>query len=155
MVSFARYLLTAGTATFVDVAIVQTLLSFALLQHPAFFTLAIAMGAFAGMSVNFALSRRFVFKPDKRPAHRQFASFILVSVTTLALRLCVAYALMALFALPFMAWVGALPVDAPAERLAHLGAVGLVTVYSFLAHKHVSFAGGFLSRLGSRSTVVP
>lgn len=154
MVSFARYLLTAGTATLVDVALVQGLLSLDLLRQPFFFAVAIALGAFAGMSVNFALSRRFVFAPDTRPARQQFATFVLVSLTTLALRLVVAYALVALFALPVMSWIGLLPVDAAAERLAHLGAVGLVTIYSFLAHKHISFAGGFLSRLGSRKTVV-
>ena len=155
MFSFARYLLTAGTATIVDVAIVQSLLSLALSQHPALFPLAIAIGALVGMSVNFLLSRRFVFTPDDRPARQQFASFALISLTTLALRLAVAYALIAFFALPFMAWIGALPVDAPAERLAHLGAVGIVTIYSFLAHKHISFAGGILNRLVSRTTVVP
>ena len=155
MVSFARYLLTAGTATCVDVVIVQSLLSLGVLHHSAFFALAIAMGAFAGMSVNFVLSRRFVFTPDERPAGRQFASFVLISLTTLALRLAVAYGLVALFALPFMAWINVLPVDAAPERLAHLGAVGLVTIYSFLAHKHVSFAGGIFNWLGSRTTVVP
>ncbi len=136
-------------------AIVQSLLSLGLVQQPAFFALAIAIGALAGMSVNFALSRRFVFTPDERPARQQFASFVLISLTTLALRLAVAYALVALFTLPLMGWINTLPVDAAPERLAHLGAVGLVTIYSFLAHKHISFAGGVLNWLGSRNTVVP
>lgn len=151
---FARYLLAAGAATCVDVALVQALLGLDLLHHAYFFALAIVIGALAGMSVNFALSRRFVFAPDTRPAHQQFLSFLFISLTTLALRLLVAYGLMALFALPALGWIGNLPVQAPAERLAHLGAVGLVTIYSFIAHKHISFGGGLLNRLGSRRTVV-
>ena len=59
-----------------------------------------------------------------------------------------------LFALPAFAAIALLPGPAPAERLAHLGAVGLVTIYSFLAHKHVTFAGGLLSRLTGRATLV-
>ena len=46
------------------------------------------------------------------------------------------------------------PVSLPVERLAHLGAVGMVTVYSFLAHRHISFAGGFRKRLRARTTMV-
>lgn len=156
MLSFTRYLLTAGAATCIDVAVVQGLLSLDLRHQPVFLAAAIALGAFAGMSVNFALSRRFVFSVDDRPARQQFTSFVLVSLTTLALRLVVAYALVALFTLPALAtWIGMLPVGAPAERLAHLGAVSIVTIYSFLAHKHVSFAGGLFNWLGSRKTVVP
>ncbi|KRA45624.1 GtrA family protein [Devosia sp. Root635] len=156
MLSFARYLLTAGAATCLDIALVQFLLSLDLLHQPVFFAATIALGAFAGMCVNFGLSRRFVFTVDERPAHQQFTSFVLVSLTTLALRLAVAYALVALFALPALAnWLGMLPVGAAAERLAHLGAIGIVTIYSFLAHKHVSFAGGLFNWLASRRTVVP
>jgi putative flippase GtrA len=155
LVSFIRYLLTAGAATVVDVALVQTLLSFDLLQQPIFFILAIAIGALAGMSVNFALSSRFVFTSDQRSGRQQYGSFILVSLTTLLFRLVVATGLAGLLALPVMAWTGMLPVDAPAERLAHLGAVGLVTIYSFFAHKHVSFAGGFLALFANKSAVRP
>ena len=155
MISFARYLLTAGAATCVDVAIVQTLLSFDMARQPLFFAIAIVLGGLAGLLVNFTLSRRFVFAGDNRSARQQLATFALVSLTTIGLRLIVAHALVALFALPAFAAIALLPVPAPAERLAHLGAVGLVTIYSFLAHKHVTFAGGFLTRLSSRATVVP
>ena len=155
MISFARYLLTAGAATVADVATVQAVLSFELMRQPAFFALAIVLGGLAGLLVNFTLSRRFVFSGDNRSARQQLLTFALVSLTTIGLRLVVAHALVALFALPAFAMITLLPVAAPAERLAHLGAVALVTIYSFLAHKHVTFAGGFLTRLSSRATVVP
>ena len=154
MISFARYLLTAGAATCVDVAIVQTMLSFDMARQPLYFALAIVLGGLAGLLVNFTLSRRFVFASDSRSARQQLATFALVSLTTIGLRLIVAHALVALFALPAFAAIALLPVPAPAERLAHLGAVGLVTIYSFLAHKHVTFAGGLLSRLTGRATLV-
>ena len=137
-----------------DVAIVQTMLSFDIARQPLFFALAIVLGGLAGLLVNFTLSRRFVFASDSRSARQQLATFALVSLTTIGLRLIVAQALMALFALPAFAAIALLPVPAPAERLAHLGAVGLVTIYSFLAHKHVTFAGGLLSRLTGRATLV-
>lgn len=154
MISFARYLLTAGAATCVDVAIVQAMLSFDMARQPLFFALAIVLGGLAGLLVNFTLSRRFVFASDNRSARQQLATFALVSLTTIGLRLIVAHALVALFALPAFAAIALLPVPAAAERLAHLGAVGLVTIYSFLAHKHVTFAGGLLSRLIGRATLV-
>lgn len=155
MVSFVRYLLTAGAATVVDVVLVQTLLSLDRAHVPVFFALTIVAGAVAGMSVNFALSRRFVFATDLRSAREQFGSFVLISLTILILRLAVAYGLVAVFALPAFSWLGTLPVAAAAERLAHLGAVGLVTIYSFFAHKHISFAGGFLALFASKSVVRP
>ena len=155
LVSFARYLLTAGAATCVDVSVVQALLFLDLQHQPLFLALAIILGSVAGVTVNFLLSRRFVFAPDTRSALQQFTTFAIVALGGLGLRLAVAYALVSLFALPALAWIGALPLPSATERLAHLTAVALVTAYSFFAHKHISFAGGFVSRLGSRDTVVP
>lgn len=155
MVSFARYLLTAGAATCVDVTVVQGLLFLDLQHQPLFLALAIILGSAAGVIVNFLLSRRFVFKPDTRPVLQQFATFAIVALGGLGLRLAVAYALVGLFALPALAWIGTLPLPAATERLAHLAAVALVTTYSFFAHKHISFAGGLTNRLSSRNTVVP
>ncbi len=152
MIFFARYLLTAGTATCVDVALVQVLLTLDRSSQPVVFPLIIVAGACAGMSVNFLLSRRYVFAHDGRKRRQQFASFVAVSLSTLLLRLLVAALLVALLSpIPMIAL---LSLQAPAERLAHLGAVGLVTLYSFFAHKHLSFAGGILNRLTGRSTVV-
>ena len=88
------------------------------------------------------------------PLSRVAALVYTLLVVELLLLVCAAPGLVALFALPAFAVIALLPVAAPAERLAHLGAVGLVTIYSFLAHKHVTFAGGLLIRLNGRATVV-
>ncbi len=122
----------------------QIILSLDYLHHNGFFALAIIAGATAGMLTNFLLSRRYVFSRDGRSAARQLASFSLISCSTLVLRLLAAYGFLALLTQPLFSALSTLPIDAAPQRLAYLGAVGLVTIYSFLAHKHISFAGGFL-----------
>lgn len=155
VVAFGRYLVSAGAATVVDVALVQLLLAISLASNPLAYAGIIVLGALAGMAVNFLLSRRFVFAADSRAAHRQLLSFVLVSLSTLLLRLVLAFALIQLFALPLFGWLTSLPIDAAPERFAHLGAVAVVTLYSFFAHKHVSFAGGVRALLSSKAVVRP
>ena len=152
MLGFARYLLSAGAATCVDVAFVQLVLATGIASSTVLYAAVIALGALAGTAINFLACRRFVFAAGRASAN-QIASFLLVSFSSLLLRLMLAFALIALFALPPFGWIERLPMAAPAERLAHLGAVGLVVFYSFLAHKHVSFAGG-IAGLFARSTAV-
>ena len=145
MFAFGRYLLSAGVATLADFAVVQSLLTLAMFREGVLFGATVAAGALVGMSVNFLLSRRFAFLPDDRQTIHQARSFFVISLSTLVLRVVVAYLLLALFALPYLSFVAALPLDAPEERLAHVGAAGLVTIYSFFAHKHISFGGGVRS----------
>lgn len=147
-------MVSAGAATCVDIALVQLLLASHFANTPLLYATAIVLGAICGVCVNFFISRRFVFAPDQRSTREQLASFLAVSLTILALRLAVAFALIALFSTPSFAWISSLPVDAPLERAAHLGAVGLVTIYSFFAHKHITFAGGILA-FASKSAVRP
>ena len=148
-------MVSAGAATCVDVALVQLLLAFHFANTPLLYATAIVLGAVCGVCVNFFISRRFVFAPEQRSTREQLASFFAISLTILALRIAVAFGLIALFSVPLFGWIGTLPVDAPFERAAHLGAVGLVTIYSFFAHKHVTFAGGILALFASKSAVRP
>lgn len=138
----------------VDVATVQLCLQVVAANASLALGLAIAIGAACGLTVNFLLSRRYVFRTDGRRIHQQFVTFLGVSISTAVLRIIVAYTLVALLSLPVFAFLLTLPVSLPVERLAHLGAVGMVTVYSFLAHRHISFAGGFRKRLRARTTMV-
>jgi putative flippase GtrA len=92
------------------------------------------------MAVNFTLSRRLVFGQQGRIGRGQVLRFFLISLSTLVLRVVVAFAAMAILSLPPFAGLASLPIDAPATRLAHVVAMGLVTIYSFFAHKHISFA---------------
>lgn len=142
MIAFGRYVFSAGAASVVDFALVQALLLLPLFHSGLFFGAAIIVGALAGMTVNFALSRRFVFERRGDLRRAEMMRFFLISLSTLVLRIAVAYAAMAVLALPLFAWVSTLPLDAPATRIAHIASMGLVTIYSFFAHKHISFAVG-------------
>jgi putative flippase GtrA len=153
--AFPRYLISAGTATCVDVALVQLLLSAGFANSPTQYATAIALGAVGGTAINFLLSRQFVFALDDRATHAQLSSFFVISLSTLLLRLLVAFALVGLFSLSVLDWIGSLPVEAPQERIAHLGAVGVVVIYSFLAHKHISFGGGVLAFLANKVALRP
>jgi putative flippase GtrA len=140
MIAFGRYIFSAGAASVVDFVLVQTLLLIPLLHTGFWFGLTIALGALVGMSVNFVLSRRFVFGRSTSPDRAEFIRFFLISLSTLILRIAVAYAVVAILLLPVFDWVATLPLDAPVTRLSAIVAMGLVTIYSFFAHKYVSFA---------------
>jgi putative flippase GtrA len=142
MIAFGRYVVSAGAASAVDFALVQALLLFPALHSGVLFGLAIVIGAVAGMGVNFVLSRKFVFGRDGNLHRDEMVRFFLISLSTLVLRIVVAYAAMAILAIPLFSWVGALPLDAPATRLSHIAAMSLVTIYSYFAHKHISFRAG-------------
>lgn len=147
MLSFGRYVLSAGLASLADFLVVQSLLLIAFFHAPALFGATVVLGALVGMNVNFWVSRNFVFASDERRTRDQMRSFFIVSLTTLVLRLIVAYSLVWLFSLPVFAFLALLPIDAAPMRLAAIGAMGIVTFYSFFAHKHISFAGGITRRL--------
>lgn len=143
MPQFARYVLCAGAASAGDLIVAQALLFVAIFQTGPLFGTPIIAGALTGMSLNFILSRLFVFDADGRRAHEQMLSFFGVSMTTLALKLAVGFALLALLQAISLPGPGLLPVSAPESRLAQFGAMGLVAIYSFYAHKKISFGGGF------------
>ncbi len=147
---FVRYLMAAGLASLADLAIAQSLLFVPALGSGSGFAVPVAAGALAGMSVNFLLSRRFVFEIDTRPAGDQMQSFFVIAFTTLGLKLVVGYLLLTGFTLVLGHWFAALPDPAAPARVAQFGAMGIVAVYSFLAHKHVSFSGGVRAWLRRR-----
>ncbi|MCS6761037.1 MAG: NAD(P)-binding protein [Candidatus Devosia symbiotica] len=88
--------------------------------------------------MNFLASRHVVFTSDGHAAHHQLASFVLVSLSTLLLRLMVAFALMSLFALPILDWIGQLPMATPRARIAHLSAVSLI-IYLLIPRAQTHF----------------
>lgn len=143
MPQFARYVLCAGAASGADLIVAQALLFIALFQTGLLFGVPIIAGALAGMSVNFILSRQFVFGRDGRRTREQMLSFFIVSMTTLALKLVVGFALLTMLTTITLPLLSSLPMPAPESRIAQFGAMGIVAVYSFFAHKTISFGGGF------------
>lgn len=150
MQRFVRYLMAAGLASLADLVIAQSLLFVPTLGSGPGFAVPVVAGALAGMGVNFLLSRRFVFEIDARRASDQMRSFLVISFTTLGLKLLIGYLLLSGFTLVVGHWFAALPDPAAPARLAQFGAMGIVAIYSFLAHKHVSFGGGVRAWLKRR-----
>jgi len=146
---FLRYLVAAGAASVADLVVAQSLLFFETLQSGLMFAVPVTCGALTGMSVNFILSRAFVFELDQRAAAAQMRSFFVIAFTTLVLRVAVSFLLLAGLTYVIGHWLMQAPIDGAAGRLAQFGAMGIVAIYSFLAHKHISFDGGvraFLKR---------
>jgi putative flippase GtrA len=147
---FVRYLMAAGLASLADLAIAQSLLFVPVLGSGPGFAVPVVAGALTGMSVNFLLSRRFVFEIDARRARDQMRSFLVIAFTTLGLKLLVGYLLLTGFIVVLDRWFAALPDPAAPARVAQFGAMGIVAIYSFLAHKHISFDGGVRAWLRRR-----
>ena len=108
---------------------------------------ATGLAATSGLVVNFGLNYAFNFKFRGRSAFRQFATFCVVALVGVALTSAMSSGLLSLL----HAWAG------PVLRLgtfhvtsafaAHFTAVGLTVLYSFPAHKLLSFNNGIRAQL--------
>lgn len=112
--------------------------------------LAVAIGTSAGLFVNFFLNYGFNFRFRGRSAVAQFRTFCVVAGVGIILTSLLSTMLVALFRELGLAGLLAqtrLPVSQ--GFLAHFTAVGLVTFYSFFAHKFFTFNVGIRRRLRS------
>lgn len=103
------------------------------------YSFSVSVAFFVGMLVSFSLNRRYTFKPSGRKVSREGTDFLLVSVGGLLLTTGVAQLLFFRAGHALDGIGGVLPVAVPAETLAHVAAVGTTAVYSFTAHKYISF----------------
>jgi putative flippase GtrA len=106
--------------------------------------LATSIGAACGLLVNFALNHAY-FGFSERSALRQFATFVIVSGIGVALTGALAQALLVPSQLILDQHLAGIHV-AP-KFAAHVTAVGLVVLYSFPAHRFISFNVGFCARM--------
>ena len=98
------------------------------------------------MGVSFFLNRRFTFEPSGRSMRSEAPDFLLVSIGGLGLTTGLAVG----FATTLPRLFGQdLVFGVPIETASHVAAVGLTAIYSFLAHKYISFRRGPI-RLPSR-----
>jgi putative flippase GtrA len=108
---------------------------------------ATAAAAAIGLVVNFALNYSFNFTFRERPAIHQFQTFCAIAGLGILLTSAISSGLLALFE----GWLGhALALGNLTIRMdfgAHFMAVGLVALYSFPAHKAISFNVGIRARL--------
>ena len=100
---------------------------------------AVAIAAACGLLVNFALNYVFNFKFRDRSAFQQFSTFCVVSLVGVAITSALSDNTLSLL----NSWVGPQfhlgGVKIRSDLAAHACAVGLTVLYSFPAHKCVSF----------------
>lgn len=128
---FHRFLLCSGLAAAVNLAVGYLLYAGLGYSEGWQYGLSVAFAFLSGMGVSFILNRRFTFEPSGRLTRSEAIDFFAVSVGGLAITTTLAQYL--------RAHMPALDPHLPPEALAHVGAVGLTAIYSFLAHKYVSF----------------
>jgi putative flippase GtrA len=108
---------------------------------------ATAIAATCGLLVNFGLNYLFNFKFRGRSALGQFATFCVVALIGVAITSALSSGLLALLD----RWTGAMLVlgrfKVQSVFAAHFAAVGLTVLYSFPAHKLLSFNRGIRARL--------
>ena len=135
---FLRFLLFGGIATLVS--FFGGVALYAFLDVP--YAPAVFIGSAAAIFVNFALNYLFNFHYRGRSMAAQFATFASVAgigtVLTAALAKGLFHASLWLF--PSLALLDA-------EVACHVLAIGIVTFYSFFAHKYLSFNKGILAPL--------
>ena len=116
---------------------------------------ATAAGAASGLVVNFGLNHAFNFKFRDRSAFRQFATFCIVSFGGVVLTSALSAGLYALWTeqVGHALHVEGLAFDA--KFIANAAAVGLVVLYSFPAHKGLSFNAGIRARFQQATSRLP
>jgi putative flippase GtrA len=144
------FLLCSGIAALANLTAGYLLYQGLGLNQGRLYGLSVALAALVGMSVSFVLNRHLTFERSGRRARDEMQTFFLVSVIGLGLTVGVSHLLRGLV-LPALLLTLGLTDWRPAlnlELLAHAGAVGLVGLYSFLAHKYLSFGQGIRPWMG-------
>lgn len=139
---FLIFLIFGGCAALTSIGIGWLLYrgDHALLPYP----LAVSTGAVVAIIVNFSLNYTFNFSFRGRSLLAQFQTFALVALVGVVLTAFLAWIFhVFMLMLGLDGWcLGTITVTS--KFAAHVLAVGLVTGYSFLAHKFFSFNTGFL-----------
>lgn len=133
----------AGCAALVNLLAGTVLVEGCGFTSQTLFPLAVAIAYCLGMLVNLTLNRRFTFRSD-RTRIAQARTFVVVSITGLALTTVAAS-----LCREGLGWImadgppKALPgLVATPETLSRVIAVALVALYSFAAHKYLTFHRG-------------
>ncbi len=136
---FHIFLLCSGLAALVNIAVGYLLYGMAGLNGTFGYPVSVALAFISGMGVSFVLNRRFTYPPSGRARQREMMDFFAVSVIGLTLTTVIAQALH--LGMPEML-AQVTPAGVLPETLAHIAAVGITAIYSFIAHKYVSFRRG-------------
>lgn len=133
---FHVFLLCSGFAALVNLGAGYLLYGQLGMDGTLSYPLSVALAFLSGMGVSFALNRRYTYPPSGRTKRSEMADFLAVSLVGLLLTTVLAFGLRE-------AGAGLMDAVRPAavlpETMAHIVAVGLTAIYSFLAHKFISF----------------
>ncbi len=147
---FLFFLVFGGLAAVTNLAVGALLYSVPAFARLLPYWLAVATGASAGLFVNFFLNYGFNFRFRGRSAVAQFKTFCVVAGVGIILTSLLSTTLVALFReLGLAGLLAQTPLPVSQGFLAHFTAVGLVTFYSFFAHKFFTFNVGIRRRLRS------
>lgn len=130
------FLLCSGLAALINLVVGYLLYSTVGLDSQIGYAVSISLAFLVGMTVSFVLNRQFTYAPSGRAPLQELADFLMVSLVGLLLTTSVALLLIR-SSRDVMLIV--LPTALLPETIAHLCAVAVTAVYSFLAHKHISF----------------
>lgn len=144
---FALFVVFGGTAALVNLAVGVTLYDRGLLPGLPYW-ISVSIAAFSGLIVNFALNYFFNLKFRQRSAFEQFRTFCVIAIIGIMLTVAIADALLRL-----VTECGITELSLPLGHVVsmrfamHVCAVGIVTFYSYAAHRYFSFNVGIRSRL--------
>ena len=108
---------------------------------------ATGIAASCGLVVNFGLNYAFNFKFRGRSAFSQFSTFCIVALIGVAITSALSYGILSLLnaLVGPVLHLGSIPVKS--VFAAHFAAVGLTVLYSFPAHKCMSFNAGIRAQV--------
>lgn len=116
--------------------------------HPALaYWCATAIAAASGLVVNFGLNYAFNFKFRGRSALRQFSTFTIVALIGVAITSALSYGFLSLLNASVGPVLHLGSLDVKSVFAAHFTAVGLTVLYSYPAHKCLSFNVGMRAQL--------
>lgn len=133
---FHVFILCSGIAAGVNIAVGYLLYDMAGFSSPVGYALSVVIAFVSGMGVSFALNRRHTFARTERHVGSEMQSFLVVSLGGVCLTTLLSLVFLKMGYNVFQAIGGSL---VSAHTQAHVLAVGLTAIYSFLGHKYVSF----------------
>lgn len=141
--NFLYFIAFGGTAALVNLVCGYLLYSADLFPY----IVSVFIAASAGLLVNFALNYKLNFKYEGRKLSQQFGTFLVVaSIGTLLTAVVAHFSMQVLlfFEIEDIVMVG---FAVSAQFVAHIFSVGVITIYSFVAHKYLSFNVGIRNQL--------
>jgi putative flippase GtrA len=137
----ATFLLFGGLAALVNLLAGWQLYGTGLFPDLPYWA-ATATAAALGLVVNFGLNYTFNFKFRDRSAWAQFSTFCIVSLLGIVITSALSQGLLSVITLCAGTAFHLGTLEVRSTLAAHVGAVGLTVLYSFPAHKFLSFNTG-------------